>query len=194
MTASTTAVQGHEAFETKVEKGQFEFPHYVYADIDSLRARYPDDFLEFLRAVLQIEAPVPEDMLIKQVVKVLGKEKVTKGVIEDWNARLKGCTKYGITRKKGFVYLKDMTEYRLRAPAEGEKQRNVNDIATEELATGILELVRYYVTVDKTPLFNAIARHLGYSRAGETMTARLNEALKTVRKYITVDGDTFTAK
>lgn len=194
MTASTTAVQGHEAFETKVEKGQFEFPHYVYADIDSLRARYPDDFLEFLRAVLQIEAPVPEDMLIKQVVKVLGKEKVTKGVIEDWNARLKGCTKYGITRKKDFVYLKDMTEYRLRAPAEGEKQRNVNDIATEELAAGILELVRYYVTVDKTPLFNAIARHLGYSRAGETMTARLNEALKTVRKYITVDGDTFTAK
>ena len=198
-----TAVQGvtnvpstpqHVEFVTRDEAETLQLPRYVYADVDALRARYPDDFLQFLRAVLQVEAPVTEDILLKRIVKVFGKEKVTKAVVEEYNNKLKGCTKYGIYRRKGFLYLKDIEEYRLRVPAEGEKQRNVNDIAVEELAGGLLEVIAFYVAIDKTTLFNTVAKQLGYSRAGETMTARLTEALKTIRKNIVIDDDVLSIK
>lgn len=188
-----SAVAPHESFETHVETPQFEFARYVNADIDKLQSEYGEDFLGFLRAVLETEAPIAEDVLLKKIVKVFGREKVTKAVVAEWENRLKGCSKYNIVRRKGFVYLRDKTEYAMRV-SDDDKQRNVNDIATEELAAGLLDLVRYSVAIDKTSLFNKMAQYLGYSRAGDAMTTRLNEALYLIRKDIDTDGDVITLK
>lgn len=171
-----------------------EFGKYVYADIDSLYAQNSADFQAFVKAVLQVEAPVAEDQFLKRIVRVFNKGKVTQNVIAEWNKRMRGCTKNGIARKKGFLYLTDVTEYHLRAPAEGDKARNVNEVAIEELAAGLMETIKHNGSIDKTILYNFVAQQLGYSRAGEAMTARLNEALSTIKRQLKISDDIITMK
>ncbi len=192
--AAVTAVSSRDNFEMAVPQKQLQLPVYVYADVNDLIDKYGSDFRQFVKAVLAVEAPISEDIFVKRIVRVFGREKVTQAVNDEWTKRMRGCAKDGIIRKKGFLYLAEHPEYRLRTPAEGEKQRNVADIAIEELAAGIVEVVRHFVAVDKTQLYNFIAQQLGYTRAGDAMTARLNEAFATVKKLFVIDDNVVSLK
>lgn len=71
---------------------------------------------------------------------------------------------------------------------------NINDIAIEELAAGLLAVIKHNVAVEKTSLYNFIAQQLGCRRAGDAMTNRLNEAFATIKRQLTVDGDVVSVK
>ena len=94
---------------------------------------------------------------------------------------------------KGFLYVKDKP-FQLRIAENGGKSRNINDIAIEELAAGLLAVIKHNVAVEKTSLYNFIAQQLGCRRAGDAMTNRLNEAFATIKIQLTVDGDVVSVK
>ena len=190
-TAVTTAAK--ESFESRTATVEFQFDKYVYADIDALHAKYSDDFQLFVKSILDVEAPISEEVLLKRIVGVFGRTKVTANVVNEWNERMRGCAKHDILRKKGFLYVKDKP-FQLRIAEDGGKSRNINDIAIEELAAGLLAVIKYNVAVEKTSLYNFIAQQLGYTRAGDAMTNRLNEAFATIKRQLTVDGDVVSVK
>ncbi len=189
--AATTATK--ESFESRAATVEFQFDKYVYADIDGLRAKYPDDIQLFVKSILEVEAPISEDLLLKRIVGVFGRTKVTANVVNEWNESMRGCAKHDIVRKKGFLYIKGQN-FRLRVAEDGSKARAINDIAVEELAAGLLAVVKHNVAVEKTALYNFIAQQLGCRRAGDAMTNRLNEAFATIKKQLTVDGDVVSVK
>ena len=82
----------------------------------------------------------------------------------------------------------------LRVPESGETPRDVKYIAVEELANGLRELLKRNVTVEKSGLFKLLAEQLGFTRMGEAMSVRFEQALKLISAEFDADGDTLTWK
>jgi hypothetical protein len=103
-----------------------------------------------------------------------GKTKVTKTVVKDFNSKLYGCRGKGIIRKDGFLYSQGMAEIKLRVPGD---KREIKYISIEELADGLYSLIQQNVTVSKDGLYKSLTSLLGFSRTGEAITSRYDQAL-----------------
>lgn len=56
--------------------------------------------------MLQTEAPLSEEWLLKRIAYYFGREKVTSAVWDDYDQWMRGCENLGIIRRNGFLYLK----------------------------------------------------------------------------------------
>ena len=128
-----------------------------------------------MREILEVEAPVAEDSLLKRIAPFFGREKVTAVVQREFDEKMLGYERYGIVRKNGFLYLSDGPEVQFRAP--GDVQREIKHIAPEELAAGMLQILKENVSADKNGLFRAIAEQCGVTRVGKTAGEALEAAL-----------------
>ena len=90
---------------------------------------------------------------------------------------MRGCSKNGIIRHKGFLYRAEQNTYVLRVPGV---KRDIKYIAPEELAAGFYVLVKQNMTVDKDGLFRSLANQLGFTRLGEAIYSKLEKALELV--------------
>ena len=99
------------------------------------------------------------------------------------------CSKNGIIRRKGFLYLQD-TKYVLRGPSKDGETRDIKYIALEELAAGILVIMKQNIRADRLGLYKMIGEQLGFSRTGPAMVERMDEAVKMLSSFIDVDGET----
>src|SRR5699024_10704863 len=98
--------QTRETFEEVSTEKNFEFPPYKAADVYELSSQYlPYDFKGMIKAILEIEAPLSEDLLLKRIVWCFGREKVTNVVKQIYEQQMYGCQRYDIVRRNGFLYL-----------------------------------------------------------------------------------------
>ena len=102
---------------------------------------------------------------------------------------MQGCGALGIERRDGFLYLEGR-EIVFRGP--GDVTREIRDIAVEELAEGLLEIVRQNTRVEKTGLYQTLARQCGVSRAGKSMAESFDAALACLGDRVRVEGETVT--
>lgn len=59
----------------------FEFPRYKAEDINQFSRQFlPGDFKGMVKAILETEAPLSEELLLKRIVSLFGREKVTSVV------------------------------------------------------------------------------------------------------------------
>ncbi len=183
------------SFEKTVEKKRFEFPTYQTADEIALAKRLNYDILRVTQAMLETEAPLSEEWLLKRIVFLFGgREKVTNVVRDEFDRILWNCQKRGIVRRDGFLYLQDKEIPMLRIPTDGEPPREIKHIAVEELANGLKELLKHNVTAEKAGLFKLLAGQLGFARAGEAIFSRLESALKLISKEIEINGEMLSLK
>ena len=101
-----------------------------------------------------------------------------------------GCERMGIKRHNGFLYLTDQTRYVLRVPGE---KRDIKYIAPEELAAGIITILKQNYSADKDGLYRAVVNQLGFSRMGDAIYAKLDEALRLVRN-VSIEGNMVVLK
>lgn len=179
--------------ETANDKEHFEFPPYKAADIRKLSKKYlPNDFKGLIKAILDVEAPLSEEFLLKRIVPYFGREKVTTGVRSDYKQKMAGYKSYGITIKNGFLYLNTENEIKFRP--HGDIDRDIKYIAPEELAAGMHEIIRQNMEVDKVGLYRSIAAQCGVSHIGKVICEVLDSALKTLRGSVVIDGDRISLK
>lgn len=187
------APKEQETFEVETIEKPFEFPAYEAADVFRLSHKHPSwDFKGFIKAILEVEAPLSEDLLLKRIVWLFDREKVTSVVQKEYERKMRFCEESGIIRRNGFLYLDDGPEIRFRRP--GDIERDIKQIAPEELAAGMLEILRQNVTADKTGLFRSIAQQCGVNRVGKAINEHLDRALLTLRDQIIIDGDQVSLK
>ena len=95
------------------------------------------------------------------------------------------CDLYGITRRNGFLYMTNAYLYPLRVPGV---KREIKYIAIEELAGGMIVIMNQNLTADKEGLFRSVASLLGFSRIGDAIYERLEQALNHLIKggYVTI--------
>jgi very-short-patch-repair endonuclease len=180
--------------EAAVEK-HFKFPEYVKADELKLAKQYRNNVMSVVLAILELEAPVSEEWLLKRIVFMFGREKVTNVVRDEYKRRMYNCERYGITRRSGFLYLRAKEVPMLRVPnPKGKAEREIKYIALEELANGMMAILKQNLSVEKSGMFKLIAQQLGFSRMGDAIEERFESALKLISADIEINGDTLSLK
>ncbi len=183
------------SFEKTVEEKHFAFPKYQTADEETLGRKMKNDIVRVTRAIVEIEAPISEEWLLKRIVFMFnGREKVTNVVRDEFNKLMWNCEKQGIIRRNGFLYLQGKEIPMLRVPTEGKTSREIKYIAIEELANGLKELLKRNMTVEKAGLFKFLAEQLGFSRTGDAIFARLESALKLLANEVETNGEMLSLK
>lgn len=177
-----------EEFEEAAEEQAFTFPSYQAADIPKLSRQYlPRNFKGMIKAILEVEAPLSEELLLRRIVWLFDREKVTKVVWQAYEQQMYGYQRYGIIRRNGFLYLNAGREIQFRAP--GDIERDIKQIAPEELAAGMLEILKQNVTADKAGLYRSLALQCGVNRVGKAINEALDSALLLLKDSIAIDGD-----
>lgn len=204
--AATDAIKNPAPNEIKTEHSQlaesfeeisiekcFEFPLYKAADVNKLSRQYlPRDFKGMIKAILETEAPLSEDLLLKRIVWCFGREKVTNVVQHAFEQQMYGYQHYGISRHNGFLYLNNGKEIQFRRP--GDIEREIKHIAPEELAAGLLEILKQNVTVDRNGLYRSLATQCGVSRVGKAITDAMDSALHILDDRIIISGEQISLK
>lgn len=189
-----TKISERLSFEKTVETQQFSFPEYEQTDEFSLARLLNHNVLSVVRAMLEKEAPLCEEWLLKRIVFLFdGREKVTGVVRDRFNFLLRNCESFGILRANGFLYLKDKPIPMLRVPKKGAPPREVKYICAEELANGLKEVLKQNVIAEKTGLFRLLAAQLGFARIGDSILVALEGALQLLAKYsVKIEGETIS--
>ena len=173
--------QPTETFEEVAVEKHFEFPAYRKADVHKLSKQYfPHDFKGMIKAILEIEAPLSEDLLLKRLAWLFGREKVTSFVQKNYAQQMYGHQRYGIIRRNGFLYLDNGKEIQFRGP--GDVERDIKQIAPEELAAGMFEILKQNVTADKSGLYRSLAAQCGVKKVGESVNQIMDEAFQYLKK------------
>ena len=182
-----------ETFEEAAAEKHFEFPPYKAADIYQLSKQYlPHDFKGMVKAILEVEAPLSEELLLKRIVWCFGREKVTKVVQHAYEQQMSGYQRYGIIRKNGFLYLTN--EKKIQFRKSGDIEREIKQIAPAELAAGMLEILKQNVSADKNGLYHSLAVQCGVTRVGKAINEAMDSALHMLDNSISIDGEQITLK
>lgn len=182
-----------QVFEEEVQEKHLEFPKYKQFDIFSGQD-YTYNFQILVHKILEIEAPLSEEWLLKRVAWMFGREKVTSVVQREYETRMYGCERNGIIRRNGFLYLKDHNSFMLRVPGEYDEKREIKYISLEELAAGMLVIIEHNVTVDKAGMFKLLANELGFQRVADNILARFEGALELLDSFTEIDGNNITMR
>lgn len=186
-------IQPLETFEEVSDDNHFEFPEYKVADVHKFANQYlPGDFQGMIKAILDIEAPLSEELLLKRIVWCFDREKVTSVVQLAYEQHMDGCQKHGIIRKNGFLYLDKGKEIQFRTP--GDIKRDIKEIAPEELAVGMLEILKQNVSADRNGLYHTLAVLCGISRVGRAVNDAMDRALQSLKEFVAVDGEQISLK
>lgn len=190
--APSESVSEETVFEEEAAPVHFEFPKYHLADLQDICSRM-DSYPLIVREILETEAPLSEEWLLKRTAFLFNRSKVTAYVQEEYQKQMAGCSVFGITRRDGFLYLKDQDSFMLRVP-DGTEKREIHYIAPEELAAGILTILRQNVSADREGLYLFLAKQLGYTRVGEAIHAQMNAALSRLEDLVEIDGERLSCK
>ena len=126
------------------------------------------------------EGPITFDLLAIKCVELFRRkendedyQKLLKINIRKMNDRIFKVEDYYITDKN--------KEIKLRVPRRESEERDVNLISIAELASGVLVLVKNNVSIEKKNLYQALARYLGYQRAGSNIATRFDEVIEYLK-------------
>lgn len=186
----TESVEEKVDFEKAVEPVHMAFPEYKEADLEGLRNSHMSDTQSYIKSILETEAPVSEEYLLKRICFIYGREKVTSVVKDQFEADMRGCEKNGIIRKNGFLYLAGQEDFVMRVPGI---KRDIKYIAPEELAAGLHVLLMQNITAEKDGLYRTLANQLGFTRMGDAIYAKLDEALELLDDVV-VDGESVSMR
>lgn len=188
----TKEVRTEEIFEIATAKKRFEFPHYKAVDIDRLRRQRFLDLQGLVKTILKVEAPLSEELLLKRIVWYFDREKVTSLVQQKYEQQMYGCQRNGIIRRNGFLYLNDAGEIKFRTP--GDITRDIKQIAPEELAVGMLEILRQNITADKNGLYRSLALQCGANRLSKAISESFDEALRLLKSSVVIEDNQISLK
>ena len=173
-------------FEQEMPEVHVDFPSYKAADLYALSVRH-GEFRDFIHAVLEIEAPLSEELLLKRIVWMFGREKVTNVVWQQYEEKMLDCARRGIIRRNGFLYLRDADGIEFRAP--GDITREIRYICPEEIAACMKKMLEQNIRLPKDALFRLAAAQCGITRAGANVTEYLECCLEmSSDEIITEDG------
>ena len=183
------------SFEQELEEEHFDFSSYREVDIDSIEAKCQYNIPMIVKRILEVEAPLSEEWLLKRIVYMFDREKVTNVVRNEFDEIMFDCRRLGIIRKNGFLYLQGMEIPMLRIPNKNSRLlREIKYISIEELANGMKEILKRNITVEKKGLFQLLVQKLGFSRMGDAILERMETTLKYLSPYIIIDGDMISLK
>lgn len=135
---------------------------------------WKDRFMDLVRAVLAVEAPLSRDYLMERVSPYLGGKSQTEKTFE-W--LMQGIAQYGIKEEDGFLFLKDR-KIEFRIPKKSERYpRPLQYIAIPELSNGMERILRTLGPMSRESLFRVLGREAGFTKLESRDYSRLEATL-----------------
>ena len=175
----TVTEEAERRFVTKENAASFEFPKYKQLDAIRVVQKHNYALQPAVREILETEAPLSEEFLLKRIVYLFQREKVTKVVVDQFNDLMRRCETMGIIRRNGFLYLQGKNDFNFKVPGD---RREIKYISIEELANGLYTLIKQNVTATREGLYKTMTNLLGFNRTGDAIVARFDEALLLLKK------------
>lgn len=183
------------SFEEAHIENAFSFPKYVMADEIAISRQYRGDIFNVTRAILEAEAPLAEEWLLKRIVFLFERRKKVTNVVRDYFDRLmQNCNARGIIRRNGFLYIQGKEIPMLRVPVDSYTLREIKYIDAQELALGLKELLKQNVKAEKLGLFRLLAQQLGFSHVGDTILTHMENALSLISHDIETNAGMISLK
>ena len=181
-------ISANDVRSQSFKKGLFG---YKTADVDYLMTLYSVSYREYkdmVKRILEVEAPLYEEDLIRRTLRYFDREKYTSVVDEKYNNAMRRHNEYGIVKRNGFLYLKDK---KIEFRSEGDYHRELSHIAPEELAVGMLRIVMDAKAVSKEGLYKIIGELCGIKRLTAENTRYLDSVLEKSKNHLVVGNDGF---
>lgn len=196
---SLTDAEGEKSeppsFETETQEVGFEFPKYTPIKVEYIQASCAYDPVQVIYEVMKKEAPISEEWILKRTSVLFGSSKVTPTVKERYEAITKRLKALGIVRKDGFLYFKGMEIQKLRVPSKNpDSVREIKHIAPEELALGLMEILKQNGTAERTSLYKILLKQFNVTRMTATTKAHLDRALELVKDKLIISGELVSIK
>ena len=184
-----------EDFSEQNKTIPFTFPTYNKADENAISKSYMyRNRRQIILKILEVEAPMSEEWLLKRILFLYRREKLTSVAWQEFDNDMLGCNRAGIIRKNKFLYLVKSDPPMLRVPKDGEIPREIKYICLEELANGLLTLLKHNISAEKDSLFKLLAQQLGFSRVGDAISSRFEKALLLLKEKVNIDGELVSIK
>ena len=127
-----------------------------------------------------MEAPITEELLLKKTVGFFGREKVTNVVRSQFNYNMRSIK--NVFRIKDYYVIDKNMKIEMRIPKDGDEPRDILMISNDELASGMLIVIKNNIGISKEGLFTTMANLLGFTRKGNNIVEKLTESLKQLIK------------
>ncbi len=170
-------------FEEIVTSKQESFPEYKELNIYEIDEPV-NSFIELVKHIMDVEAPISEENLLKRTCRVFKREKVTNVVRRAFQSCMQGYEAYGIFKRNDFWYLKSQTKFELRVPGV---KREIKNIAPEELAAGLKTIIMQNYSVEKDKLYKTLLNQLGFTRMNDSIYKKFDEALGLIGSAVILD-------
>ena len=158
----------------------------LYDEYTPYRGRFVNDPMYMAQRYTEVEGPISIDFLLKQICKIFGYEKATQRVKDSFDVIYSDTTK--CIREDGFLYGVDQKNYAMRKNL-GENLGDINYISDYEIRNGMYSAIAINVSCKKEDLFSFIRTQLGFSRAGDKITRKLESAFELLMPYVEIDSD-----
>lgn len=127
-----------------------------------------------------------------RIVQYFDRKRGTSSVWNDYELKMRGCEQYGIARRNGFLYLDSCQKIQFRVP--GDLSRSMEQISAEELAAGMLTILKQEGVTDKKDLYRTLALQCGVHRLGKEISRILDNALCLIEDSVVISGDELALK
>lgn len=165
----------------------FEFPKYEYVDVRMIEKSCKGHIPTIIRAILEVEAPVAEQWLMRRLLHLFGKDRLTSYVEERFYLALNSAELADAVSRHGYLYLVDRKLPVMRVPDEESGiVREIKYIPKGEIALGMREIIGQNGTLTKEGLFRLISRKLGYPRLTDSAEEKLEAALALLGGEVSV--------
>jgi len=193
-----SVVQLEQIVEKKDEITYFET--YKPTNMSSVpRDRSRGDYYyvaDVITHIVNTESPTHKETIYRYLAPLFGREKVTKVVTNSVDYIVqKYCTGRFVVNGD-FFWSNSMQTPVFRVPAAGSTPRDIKQIAPDEIAEGMRMIVGRAIGIEKTELFQEVARALGFERTGEIITSVLMVAFNQLLKsgVVEIKGDVVSIK
>ncbi len=181
-------------FEVELTRKKLAFPKYKLADINELNRKYPDktQTQRLVRAVLESEAPVSEEWLLRRLCFRYSAQRVSRSMAAQFEKEMSGCERLGIIRRGGFIYLAGQP-VKMRVPHDEASEREIRHISQDELSAGLYAVLKLNKTATVDGLVKLVATQLNH-KLTTSVRLRLEEAMVLISDRVTIEGDTVSLK
>lgn len=151
----------------------------TYNNYDIYSKKLPS-FWNTVPDLVAMEAPITEELLLKKTVGFFGREKVTNVVRSQFNYNMRSIK--NVFRIKDYYVIDKNMKIEMRIPKDGDEPRDILMISNDELASGMLIVIKNNIGISKEGLFTTMANLLGFTRKGNNIVEKLTESLKQLIK------------
>jgi very-short-patch-repair endonuclease len=193
-----SVVQLEKVVEEKNKTKPFKI--YLSTDISLVphdRSKHVVYYLaDLITHIVNTESPTHRETIYRYLAPLFGREKVTKVVTNNVDYVIRGYCAGKFVIKGDFLWSNSMQTPVFRVPASGHTPRDIKVIAPDEIAEGMKIIIKRAIGIDRTALYQEVARALGFERTGEKITSVLQVAFNQLLASgsVEVKGDIVSIK